>query len=139
MPKTQYWLKMADAADDPLDNRWIESNPELLREVRAPRRPSGIKQNDLFVYYAATRNCIFALGRAKMDGESCLEVLKPGAERWPWLLEVQVRLTIPTLRQAPDWKILGIESRSVQQQSYIEISRDQYALAWEAIAERGKP
>ena len=139
MPKTQYWLKMVGAADDPLDNRWIESNPELLREVRSPWRPVGIKQSDLLVYYAAVDQCLFALARATMDGESCVEVPKQGEERWPWLLPVQVRLAIPTLKQAPKWDVLGIKSSSVQQKSYIEISGNQYATAWEAIVQRSKP
>lgn len=33
----------------------------------------------------------------------------------------------------------GIESSSVTRKSYIEISRDQYSFAWEAIVERSKP
>ena len=139
MPKPNYWLKMVSAGDDPLDNRWIETNPELLREVRSPWRPSGIKQSDVLVYYAAGDRCIFAIARATMDGEACTEEPKKGEERWPWLLPVQVRLAIPTLRQAPKWDVLGIASSSVQQKSYIEISRDQYRLAWEAIVAQSKP
>jgi len=130
---------MIGAADDPLDNRWIETNPELLREVRSPWRPSGIKHNDRLVYYAAGDRCLFAIARATENGEQCQEVHKKGEERWPWLLHVQVSLAIPTLKQAPHWRALGIASSSVQQKSYIEITADQYRLAWEAIIAKTKP
>lgn len=134
-----YWLKMVGAADDPLDNRWIEANPELLREVRSPWRPSGIKKNDILVYYAAGEQRLFAIARSTEDGEGCQEVHKAGEERWPWLLHVQVGLAVPTLRQAPHWEVLGIKSTSVQQQSYIEIGTHHYRLAWEAITGKTKP
>ena len=134
-----YWLKMVGAADDPLDNRWIEANPELLREVRSPWRPSGIKHDDRLVYYAAGEQCLFAIGRSTQNGEDCQEVPQQGQERWPWLLHAQIGLAIPTLGQAPHWSVLGIKSSSVQQQSYIGISADQYRLAWEAITAKTKP
>ena len=134
-----YWLKMVGAADDPLDNRWLEANPELLREVRSPWRPSGIKHNDRVVYYAAGEQCLFAIGRSTENGEDCQEVPKKGQERWPWVLHVQIGLAVPTLKQAPHWGVLGIQSSSVQQKSYIEITANQYRLAWEAITAKTKP
>ena len=85
-----YWLKMVGAADDPMDNRWIDAEPELLREVRSPWRPSGIKRNDMLVYYAAGQQCLFAIARSTEDGAECLEVHATGQDRWPWLLHVQV-------------------------------------------------
>jgi hypothetical protein len=136
MIKRAYWLKMVGAADDPLDNRWIESNPDLLREVRSPWRPSGIERNDILVYYAAGAQCLFAIARSTNDGKDALEAPKAGEERWPWVLSVQVSLAIPTLQQSPGWEVLGISSSSIQQKSYIEIAPDQYRLAWEAIVNR---
>lgn len=134
-----YWLKMVGAADDPLDNDWLATNPELLREVRTPRRPSGIKRGDVLVYYAAGAQKLFAIVRSTDDGEDAQEVPKAGEERWPWVLRVQARLVIPTVAQGPDWRALGIESSSIQQQSYIEISSEQYGKAWTAITERTRP
>jgi hypothetical protein len=128
-----YWLKMVGASDRPLDNRWIETRPELLRQVRSPWRPSGIKRDDWLVYYASGIQCLFAIARATEDGSECQEHPKVGEERWPWLLHVQVGLAVPTLQQAPDWRALRISSSSVQQKSYIEISASQYDLAWQAI------
>ena len=139
MTEPSYWLKMVGAARDPLANNWLETQPELLREVRSPWRPSGIKRNDILVYYAAGAQCLFAIARSTEDGDGVVEVPKKGEEDWPYLLHVQVRLAIPTLKQAPKWNVLGIPSASVQQQSYIEISREHYRLAWEAIVERTKP
>ena len=134
-----FWLKMIGAADDPLDDRWVESNPDLLRRVRSPWRPAGIKRGDKLVYYAATQQCVFAIARSKGDGEESEEIPEQGEERWPWVLEVQVGLAIPTLRQSPHWGVLGVASSSVRQQSYIEITAAQYRLAWEAITASTKP
>lgn len=139
MPGPSYWLKMVGAARDPLANNWIETNPELLREVRSPWRPSGIKHNDILIYYAAGDQRLFAIARSTEDGDQVTEVPKKGEEDWPYLLHVQVHLAIPTLKQAPKWDVLGIPSSSVQQKSYIEITREHYRLAWEAIVERTKP
>jgi hypothetical protein len=50
MSNPSYWLKMVGTARDPLANNWIETKPELLRKVRSPWRPSGIKRNDILVY-----------------------------------------------------------------------------------------
>jgi len=139
MPRPNYWLKMVGAANDRLADNWIEANPELLREVRSPWRPSGIKRNDILVYYAAGEQCLFAIARATENGEECVEEPKRGEERWPWVLHSHVRLAIPTLKLSPHWGVLGLASSSVQQSSYIEISAPQYRLAWEAIVERTKP
>lgn len=107
--------------------------------MRSPWRPSGIKRNDRLVYYAAGEQCLFATACSTEDGEQCQEVSEEGEEHWPWLLLVQVSLAVPTLKQAPHWGVLGIQSSSVQQKSYIEISADQYRLAWEAITDKTKP
>jgi hypothetical protein len=133
-----YWLKMVGAADDPLENRWVEANPELLREVRSPWRPSGIRHDDKLVYYAAGEQCLFAIARATEDGEEAQEVDQAGQERWPWPLHAQVALAIPTLQQSPHWGVLGISSSSVQQKSYIEITANQYRKAWDAITAKTK-
>ncbi len=130
------WLKMVGAADWPLDNEWIEQRPELLREVRSPWRPSGIKRDDKLVYYAAVHQRLFAIARAEEDGEEAQETSGPGEERWPWLLHARVQLAIPRIQQAPDWSALGISRSSIQQKSYIEISADQYRKAWNAITEK---
>jgi hypothetical protein len=133
------WLKMVGADDDRLDNNWLVTNPELLREVRSHRRPSGIKRNDILVYYAAGFQCLFAIARATDNGEDAQEIHKVGEERWPWVLPLQVRLAIPTLKQAPHWSALGIASSSVQQQSYIEIAAEQYRKAWNTIVDKTRP
>jgi hypothetical protein len=137
MPK--YWLKMVGADDDRLDNNWLVTNPELLSEVRTHRRPSGIKRGDILVYYAAGDQCLFAIARVTCDGEDAQEVHKAGEERWPWVLPLQVRLAVPTLKQAPHWNALGIDSSSVQQQSYIELSAQEYRKAWDALTDKTRP
>jgi hypothetical protein len=130
----QFWLKMTDAVDDRLDPRWLQTNPELLTQVRSSRRPSGIQRDDLLVYYASSVQKIYAIARMTESGEDVQEDHKPGEERWPWLMHVQVKLAVPDLRMAPSWSVMGIDPHSVTQQPYIEISRAQYRLACEAIS-----
>jgi hypothetical protein len=134
MPQ-QFWLKMTDAVDDRLESRWIETNPELLTEVRSSRRPSGIQRNDLLVYYASSVQKIYAIARMTESGDKVQEDHMPGEERWPWLMHVQVKLAVPDLRMAPSWSVMSIDPHSVSQQPYIEITKTQYRLACKAIAD----
>lgn len=130
------WLKMIGAADWPLDDLWIEQVPALLREVRTPRTPSSIGQGDLLIYYAAGSQKIFAIARSTMNGRDALVEHLPSQARWPYLLRVQVLLAIPNLALAPHWRVLEMDSRSVQQKSYVEISTETYRKGWQAIVER---
>ena len=99
MPKT-YWLKMIGAADNELDDRWIETDPHLLKEVRFPKQPSGIGRGDHLVYYSAGSQKIFAIARAKSSGADAPIVGAKGEGRWPYLLDVQTLLVIPQLALA---------------------------------------
>lgn len=133
MPQ-KYWLKMADASDDRLEPLWLEHAPELLREVRSSRRPVAIQKDDLLVYYAARVQKIFAVARMTESGDSVQEDHKPGEERWPWLMHVQVKLLVPNLLMAPSWKVMGIDPKSVREQPYIQLNRTEYLKAQAAIA-----
>jgi hypothetical protein len=138
MPKT-YWLKMIGAADNELDDRWIETDSHLLKGVRFGQQPSGISRGDHLVYYSAGSQKIFAIARAKSSGAEAPIVGAKGEGRWPYLLDVQTLVVIPQLVLAPHWSVLDIPSSSVQQQSHIEIPAEKYALAHQAIAETGAP
>jgi hypothetical protein len=131
-----YWLKMVGAADNPLEDHWIEQRPQLLRGVRAPWRPSGIKRGDYLVYYSAGTQKLFAIARAKGDGADAPIVGGPGEERWPYLLDVQMLLVIPQLALAPDWSVLSLPSTTVMQKSYVEITAEKYEAAHSAMIER---
>jgi hypothetical protein len=134
-----YWLKMVGAARDPIADRWIEQSPELLRGVRAPYQPSGIRRDDYLVYYAAGEQKLFAIARATESGDSVSIEPAPGETDWPYLLRTQILLAIPQLALAPHWRVLDIPSASVQQKSYIQITADHYRLAHDAIVQRTRP
>jgi hypothetical protein len=131
-----YWLKMVGASDYQLEDHWIEQRPELLRAVRAPRCPSGIKRNDYLIYYASGLQKLFAIARAKGNGADATITGGQGEKRWPYLLEVQMLLAIPQLALAPDWSILGLPSTTVTQKSYVEITAETYHVAHQAMTER---
>jgi hypothetical protein len=132
----EYWLKMIGAADREVADHWIEARPKLLREVRFPEKPSGIRRGDLLVYYAAGAQKLFSIVRAKHDGSESQIVGEKGEGRWPWLLEVQTLLAIPQLALAPDWSVLELPPGTVQQKSHVRIGREKYRVAQKAIAER---
>ena len=132
----QYWLKMVGAADREVGDRWIEARPQLLRQVRFPRRPSGVNRGDVLVYYAAGDQKLFSIVRATHDGSEC-EMGGPKDEaRWPFVMEVQTLLAIPQLALAPHWSVLGLPSSLVMQKSHVQIDHDKYLVAQRAIAER---
>jgi hypothetical protein len=131
-----YWLKMVGASDYQLEDRWIEQRPELLRGIRAPRQPSGIKRGDHLVYYSAGTQKLFAIARARQNGADAAIVPGRGEKRWPYLLEVQMLLVIPQLALAPDWSVLQLPSSTVMQKSYVEITVEKYETARKAMFER---
>jgi hypothetical protein len=134
--KHSYWLKMIGAADREVGDRWIEARPNLLHEVRFPKRPSGIKRGDVLVYYAAGDQKLFSIVRAKHDGSECGFGGPEDEARWPHVMEVQTLLAIPQLALAPHWSVLGLPSSTVSQQSHVQINQKQYRTAQAAIAER---
>ena len=134
-----YWLKMVGAARDPLDNHWIEQSPELLRGVRAPWQPSGIRSDDYLVFYSAGTQKLFAIARSSEDGDNTVIHSAPGQKDWPYLLHIQILLAIPQLSLAPHWSVLGIQPTTVQQKSYIQLTDEQYRLSYEAIVDRTRP
>lgn len=131
-----YWLKMIGAADKELDDHWIDAWPKLLREVRFPKRPSGIRRGDYLVYYSAGSQRLFSIARAKGDGADAFAVGAAGEDRWPYLLEVQTLLAIPQLALAPSWSVLELPSTLVQQKSHVEMSAEKYRIAQAAVIER---
>lgn len=139
MPNRGYWLKMVGAADYPLENRWIDQRPDLLYGVGSPKRPISIKKGDLLVYYAAGFQVIFAIARATIDGAEAAMQGTVADARWPYLIHVQMYLAIPTLQLAPDWRVLGLSSGSVQQKPYVQLTDAQYEIAYDAIVRRAKP
>lgn len=132
----RFWLKMIGAADRPLADQWVKERPELLSGVRTTKVPRSIGRGDLLVYYSAGSQRLFAIARSTIEGEQAEMVLDRKEDRWPYVIPVQVLLLIPALPRAPDWRVLNMPSATVQQKSYVELSRPQYALAWEAIVER---
>jgi hypothetical protein len=136
MADRNHWLKMVGAADYPIEDRWIDQRADLLRGVRTPRQPRSIRRGDYLVYYSAGSQKLFAIARVSQDGENVSIHAAPGEGRWPYLIPVQVLLAIPQLALAPHWSVLGLESTSVMQKSYIEIAEASYKLAWDAIVDR---
>lgn len=134
--KPNYFLKMIGAADRDLDDRWIESRPELLKQFRTPKQPSSIKRGDIFVYYSAGTQKLFAIARSKINGSDAGMELEKDEERWPYVVPVQVIIAIPQLAFAPHWQVLDLPSSKVQQRSYVTISRESYLKAHAAMFEK---
>jgi hypothetical protein len=138
MPRN-YWLKMVGAQRAALEDRWLEARPELLRGVRSPRKPTGIRSDDYLVFYSAGTQKLFAIARSTEDGETSIMESGPGQKDWPYLLHIQVLLAIPQLSLAPHWSVLNMNPTAVQQKSYVAMTDEQYRLAYDAIGGRWTP
>jgi hypothetical protein len=111
----------------------------LLYGIGSPKRPVSIKKGDLLVYYAAGFQVLFAIARATIDGAEAQMEGAVADGRWPYLIHVQMYLASPTLQLAPDWKVLGMSSSAVQQKPYVQLTDEQYRMAYDAIVERAQP
>src|SRR3954467_1627139 len=113
--KHEVWLKPVGTGDAPLEDRWLEHRSDLLRHVRFPQQPSGIRSGDLLVYYAAGKQRLFAVARASQNGSDASFEMVDNKARWPYKLSVQVFVLIPDLRLAPSFDVLDIPPHSISQ------------------------
>ena len=61
------------------------------------------------------------------------EQTRPGT-RWPWTVDVEALLVIPLLDRAPPVEAIGVDARSMSQQSHIRLSPEHFQRAVDAIA-----
>lgn len=126
-PRRGHWLKAVGHARGPLAPDWLESRPELLRRTGFPRRPR-IVAGDRLVLYASVWRRVFALAEVTRGPQP------RDHPRWPWTVEIETLLVVPTLDAAPPVEAIGVAARSMSQQSHIRIDAGHYARAVEAIA-----
>jgi hypothetical protein len=128
----QHWLKAIGHARGPLPERWLaERGPYLLERTGFPRRPR-IAPGDRLVYYASVWRAIFAV--VEVVGEPTDEHgSRSDPKRWPWTVDVEALLVIPSLDAAPPVEAAGVPPRSMSQQSHIRLSPGHYERAVEAI------
>jgi hypothetical protein len=133
------WLKMIGAADEELDNDWLEERDDVVERVRFPtsKRPSGVSHGDRLVLYAAGWERIYGIAIVK-SREPRFEPRSDG-DRWPWVLDVEIPLAVPRLKLAPTLEELGVPSTSVRQQSHIHLSDAHYKRAIELLVGPVKP
>ena len=91
------------------------------------------------MYYATGYQVIFAIARATIEGADAPMEGRVADGRWPYLIHVQMLLAIPTLQLAPNWRALGLSSGTVQQKPYVQLTDEQYRIAYEAITARARP
>lgn len=135
----KYFLKTIGASNWLLDDDWINERPELLKEVRSPKRPSGISRGDFFVFYATGHQKIFAIAKSKINGADAELRATAEESRWPYVIPIQVFLAIPQLPLAADWGVMDIAPETIMQKSYVEITKASYKAAWDALTDRTKP
>jgi hypothetical protein len=121
--KNQTWLLAVGSGIEPLPNRWVVERPELLsRWPVGKKMPGGVKSGDLLIYYAAKHQRLIAIARASGDGSSASDGLP-----------VQVKLAIPTIQLAPDWRVLGKPAEAIEGQRAILLTDEEYERGCEAL------
>jgi hypothetical protein len=123
----QYWLKAVGHARGPLSEHWFGERPDLLQHTGFPRRPR-IAPGDRLVLYASVWRRVFAVVQAVGSPEPREH------PRWPWTIETEPLLVVPTLDAAPPVEAIGVAARSMSQQSHIRLRAEHYDLAVEALA-----
>ena len=136
MPHTQAWLKAIGTGEDPLPDEWLQERPDLLRTVHFIKQPTGIKRRDLLVYYAAGKQRIFAIARASQPGDEARMAGPADQRHWPYQLQVQVVLAVPTLPLALPYGTLGKSPAAITQKSHIRLEDAEYQRVVDALADR---
>ena len=131
----------AKLSDDWLTTPWAEraNRIDLLDRIHFARnkRPTGVRNGDRLVLYAAGWERIF--GIAVVTSDEPYELVEEGQERWPWALDVAVPLVVPRLSLAPALAEMKVPNTSVRQQSHIRLTDEQYILALAALTRRVQP
>ena len=132
--KPGYFIKPISSADAPLPSRWLEEQPELLRSVGSPTKPSSICAGDLLVYYSAGDQKLVGIARSTQSGEDASLGGRVGYE-----LRVQPMLMIPDTSFAPTLSDAGIERGKVMMKPFAQLTDDEYARAHREIIKRTMP
>jgi hypothetical protein len=128
-----YWLKSVGSSDDQQADDWMETDPQELTQVHFPEKGKpSVRTGDYLVYYASGHQRI--LGIVEVNGRPTKD---SGEKRWPWRCPVRPHLVINGIARSPLLNSMnGPERdfhRSVNQQSHIEITEEQYERALQAL------
>ena len=130
-----YWLKVVGMGESgkPIEDDWKRHRRLLERSVMFPkrRRPKGIKVGDAIVLYAGGWRAIFAAGEA-----TTMPYSPPGVDpKYPWLVDAawDEESTLPFVHHGVPLSVIGVDGKSVRQQSHIALSDEQYRAAVRAL------
>ena len=119
-----HWLLVRGRGDRRLEP---DVRDDELRAHASTRRPS-VQRGDSAVLYAAGWQVIFALVDVVGHPEN-----DPARVRWQWRFAIRPTLALADLRDAPPVEAAGVFPRSLGRHSYVRLSREQFALAAEAL------
>jgi hypothetical protein len=131
------WLAIRGTRERPLPVAWTVE-PRIFDGFAAGTagRPQ-LAVGDEIAYYAAIRQVVFAVGRVTRGAERedwLQEGWKDGtAERWPWVIGVQLDAWVPDLGMAPKAASVGIDPSSVRRKSHIRLTDEQFRAADDAV------
>lgn len=126
----QVFLKAHGTGAAPWPERWLESEggPRRMRRTSFPRRPR-MAPGDRLVLYASGWRVVF--GISEVVGEPVSTGV--ASDRWPWSVEVEPLLLVPSLADAPPVEAIGVMPRSMSQHSHIRLEERHLERAVEAL------
>lgn len=126
-----YWLKVVGAGAKPIEDDWKAHRKLLERKVMFPAQPRRIKTGDAIVLYAASWRVIFAIGEV-----TTMPYRAPHVDpEYPWLVDViwEEESTLPFVHHGVPLSSIGVDGKSVRQQSHIALSEEEYRAATRAL------
>jgi hypothetical protein len=127
------YLKPLGATGWRIEPEWTVHNADILTGADYPFEPRSIGPGTLLVLYATGHQVIF--GISEVTSRPYPANRHP---RWPWRCDHRVRLAVPQLHDAPHLSTLNVAGRrdllrSVRQRPFVELSRDEYGNALDAL------
>jgi hypothetical protein len=128
-----YWLKSIGSTQDPQARDWVTSAPQELSEVHFPGKGEpSVSIGDYLVYHASGTSKI--VGIVEVDGPITHDSPE---KQWPWRCPVKPHLILGAIDdRAPglvDVLLPPHSTKSVMQQSHIQLSEDEYERALAAL------
>jgi hypothetical protein len=135
---TGFWMKMHRVT-----HPWRRGKGELVFSpysgtVHDPKRRPSFQLGDLLVIYAAgTHRCpsiVVVTGPTEFDRDRVIAEVgnQDGMDNWGWVTPVELFRQV-AIEKAPRLDTIGVDTKSVRQQSHIVLSAEQYGAAYAGI------
>ncbi len=125
---TNHWIFVIGTSTEKAPQNWMAEPPWSIHTSRQyfpnNKRPVSVGQGDRAAIYAAGAGYV---GVAEVESTAPKDVAHPiNAQRWPYSLQYRLLVGVPADDFAPSPESLGRSLATLNRQSHVQISAEEY-------------